>query len=131
MKPQLPAPIQLPGLFLGLLLLVSPGCGDAGPQDSNNPPGRNLFIGELCASCHGFERQGSWMGPPLLELGEHWDRQALADFVRQPSVFVKKDQRIRDLARRFPASMTGNARLGDGDLLLLADWLLSPAAPKQ
>jgi mono/diheme cytochrome c family protein len=114
-------------LFAGLLALFSfTSCGSSSSEELASPPGRKLFIGELCASCHGFERQGSWMGPPLLELAEHWDAPSLSSFIKDPSVFLKTDQRIRDLAKRFQANMTGNARLNDGDRLELAKWLLTP-----
>jgi hypothetical protein len=64
------------------------------------------------------------MGPPLRGLSEHWEREALQEFIRDPAVHAARDQRLGELSRRFPNPMVGNRVLGKQERLKLADWLL-------
>jgi hypothetical protein len=125
-RPQ--APSRLRPLFAVLLLSTLVSCG-ADESLPNGPPGKRLFIAELCASCHGYDLKGGWMGPPLLQLQSHWQRDELADFIRTPTKFTEEDERLGKLSKKFQTSMVGNQRLSKQDRLLIADWLLAPTAP--
>jgi len=98
------------------------GCGEETPAA---PTAEQLFRRELCASCHGGAGEGSWMGPPLRGLSEHWERDALAEFLRDPKPFVSEDERLAELLRQFPNPMVGNRVLGKAERLQVADWLLT------
>lgn len=69
------------------------------------------------------------MGPPLANLGQHWERHNLAEFIRDPSKYTGKDERIRKLSKQFRTQMAPNKRLSEADRLILADWLLGDSPP--
>ncbi len=111
---------------LSTLALVAAGValGGCGEETPAAPTAEQLFRRELCASCHGGAGEGSWMGPPLSGLAEHWERESLAEFLRDPKPFVAEDQRLAELLGKYPNPMVGNRVLGKAERLQLADWLL-------
>lgn len=108
-------------LAVTLALAALGACTDEPPAA---PTAEQFFRRELCASCHGGAGEGSWMGPPLRELAEHWEREALAEFLREPKSFIGEDERLAELMRKFPNPMVGNRVLGKAERLQVADWLL-------
>lgn len=109
---------------MATITLISTACDSQAPAREGPRTGPELFMEELCTSCHGLGREGSWMGPPLRDLGEHWDRETLADFIRTPTSFTAEDERLAALSRKFRAPMADHPILGRADRLTLADWLL-------
>ncbi|MFT7486244.1 MAG: cytochrome c553 [Candidatus Paceibacteria bacterium] len=103
-----------------LLLLGS--CGDSAAPGPDTQ--QSLFRRELCASCHGHKREGSWMGPPLTGLAEHWQAADLAEFIRDPVPFTDDDPRLNELSRKFRTPMAPHKVMGLADRLRLAEWLL-------
>ncbi len=101
------------------------GLAAGGASKPAGPPSAEaLFRRELCGSCHGSAGKGSWMGPPLRGLSEHWDRDSLQEFLRDPAGRLATDERLSKLSREFPNPMAANRVLGKAERLQLADWLL-------
>ncbi len=109
-------------LIVGILLALTSCGGAAGSAGAGTP--RGIYKQQLCPSCHGPGREGSWMGPPLRHLGRNWDRERLAEFLLDPTPFIEQDERLKALSRTFRAPMTPRPKLELEQRLLLADWLL-------
>ena len=104
------------GLVAGSLL----ACGAAvAPQAS----GETLFRKANCHTCHGVERKGNAVAPPLLDLGRSWDADRLAAYLRDPFAASKGDPRLQELQKRFPAVMPPYGG-SETDRRVLAAWLL-------
>lgn len=114
----------LPALFAPLLFALG-ACGADDGATKDPTDGAVIYQQALCASCHGSAGKGGWMGPPLKELGEHWSRETLADFIRDPAKFVDDDQRLSELSRQFPTQMAPQKTLTKAQRLAVADWLLA------
>jgi len=120
MKP-LRAP-QRSASFLVLLVLAAAGCSD----DSSGPapaPGAKLFSAKGCVACHGAQGQGTFMGPPLQQLTEHWKREDLARFFTNPAAATESDARLKQLSRTFRTPMAPIVA-SESDRLALADFVL-------
>lgn len=112
-----PALALLPGLVLACSFRRQPPTGASGDV---------IYRLQNCANCHGEEREGTHLGPPLAGLGERWSVELLAEYLADPSVMVARDARLAALDVQFGASDMG--RYDNLDLAqrrTLAAWLLS------
>lgn len=114
--------LSLPVSLCLATALVLGACGRAEPRGPLT--GEQVFQRELCGSCHGSAGKGTWLGPPLRELTQHWEREALAEFIRDPGARLAQDERLAKLSQEFQSPMVGRAALSKAERLLLADWLL-------
>jgi mono/diheme cytochrome c family protein len=90
---------------LGLaLILQACGQGAAGEVEPD-PAALATFQSAGCAVCHAPDGAGTAMGPPLRELGRHWKREQLADYLRDPGAWIEKVPRLAQHAQRFPLRM--------------------------
>jgi len=103
------------------LVLLLAACGRAPAPPA---PGEALYRRELCTGCHGAGGEGTWMGPPLRGLAEHWEPESLAEFLLDPGAAVGRDPRLAKLMRAYPNPMVGTRSLGVEERRLLANWLL-------
>ena len=93
------------------------------------PPGANgatIYRLQNCANCHGENREGKSLGPKLLGLQKHWDPEALASFLSNPKDFLGRDERLAQLEKSYPGSMSRYDNLSKEQRLVLAEWLLVP-----
>ena len=111
------------------LLLLSAGSGVvflACKSPTPPPPGASgaeIFELQLCANCHKEDGSGGWLGPPLRDLGRHWDREDLARFLAAPSDW-NEDDRLAGLRQSFSSEMSSYDNLSEEERLRLADHLL-------
>lgn len=93
------------------------------------PPGASgpvIYELQNCANCHGPERAGTRLGPPLAGLGGRWTRARLADYLADPRAMVASDARLAELDRQWSSDMGPYDNLTLEERLVLADWLLAP-----
>lgn len=106
-----------------LLLLALPACS-LRRQPPPSADGATIYRLQNCANCHGERGEGTH-GPPLANLGAHWTRETLAEFVADPAPVAERDPRLKELNDRYGGGKMG--RYDNLDLALrltLADWLL-------
>lgn len=113
---------------LRVAVLIAACCLSSCDSDDGvgpRPAGEILFRQSLCGSCHGSSGQGTWTGPPLVNLGEHWSEETLSEFIRDPAQVVENDQRLSELSRKFPTPMAPQKTLSEAQRLEIAAWLLA------
>jgi cytochrome c2 len=114
------------------LVLVCPalaiaGCGGgsgAGTDPARLARGRDVFMFDGCASCHGPDTRGGKSAPPLEKLGRHWSAAELSAYLRSPRTYPK-DSRLIGIGKHYPADMAGvptesEERMGDLIAFLLS-----------
>jgi mono/diheme cytochrome c family protein len=78
-----------------------------------------------CRGCHGAELEGSRMGPALADLGQHWNRDELINYLRNPNSYMDKD-RFRKYQEQYPGIlMPSFSNVDIKDLGRMADYLLT------
>ena len=87
--------------------------------------GARLYREWGCGTCHGENAEGSGRGPALRALSEHWRRDTLLAYLRDPTIVRAREERLQAMARRFaPLSMPSFEGLNDAQLRALADYVL-------
>ncbi len=87
--------------------------------------GSGIYVRENCANCHGEAGEGTKrLGPPLRNLGEHWDRARLETFLLDPGKVEAEDQRLDELKSSYWGRMTAYP-LAPEELSALIDYLFS------
>ncbi len=112
-------------LTTAVLALLAAACDSNPEKPRSEMTGRELFLDARCDSCHGGDRAGSWMGPSLATLEQHWTEQPLADFLLDPLPIIEADPRLSKLRRSYPASMRPFFEFTPSERLRIASWLLS------
>ncbi|HVN76379.1 MAG TPA: c-type cytochrome [Thermoanaerobaculaceae bacterium] len=67
--------------------------------------GRLVFLAEPCPTCHGRDRMGTNVGPPIADLRGRWDESTLTRFLRAPAAFKQADPRLRQISERYRSDM--------------------------
>jgi cytochrome c2 len=117
--------VAVAGLGVLAAALVACGARSNAPADpASVERGRDIYLFESCASCHGTERQGTRSAPELTRLYRHWTDRELAAYLRSPRTYPK-DRRLAAIAERFPAEMAGLPAAGEERLRDLIAYLLS------
>lgn len=90
-----------------------------------NISGAQLFVNFGCIKCHGENLAGTANGPQLANLTEHWNRQELIAYLRNPSSFME-EERFKDYRQKYPKQiMPGFGNKNIKDLGKLASFLLN------
>lgn len=124
-RSSLGAPVFSPGLVLGLaLVLIGSSCGGRvdPPADAG---GAQVYELQNCRNCHGANGEGNALGPPLAKLQANWSRDELVAFLTDPAPVLESNERVRALAKAYPAQMSRYDNLSPEQLGELADWLLA------
>lgn len=100
----------------GRALVVDPATREAGAR---------VYRSEPCAGCHGDERAGGRLAPPLRGLARNWDEEKLVRFLRDPVAFSQNDSRIRSMAAHYPSKMPPVGTSDAKKLRVLALFLLA------
>lgn len=103
--------------LLILLLIASflPAC--------TSDPGRLAYVDTGCPLCHGSNLVGGRMGPDLTNLRQNWTPRELDTFLKNPSRYSLQVDRIRELAKRYPAPMPA-FRISEEGRRHLVDYLM-------
>ncbi len=68
------------------------------------------------------------MGPPLTNLGEHWNVDTLTAYIEDPAPFRERDARLRDLVGLYHGRLMKGFSVREGERRALAEWLLDAPA---
>jgi len=110
---------------LVVLLALATACGRGTPADPETLQlGRKVYGEEGCAACHGADRRGAAMGPPLERLSRHWDEPSLERFLLAPDEVIAASARLRRLDGRYPADMPAVFTRDDERVRALVAFLL-------
>jgi len=86
--------------------------------------GEKLFANFGCVNCHGAGLAGTVLAPPLTNLKEHWGRDNLISYLRNPSSFMNSD-RFKEFRKKYPSQiMPGYSNKDIKELGKIADYLL-------
>ncbi len=123
------------GVFVILLVLTWITMSDESnsntqPQMSSNMEQSNvqdenlaLFSKTGCVACHGADLTGTAMAPSLVNVKEFWKRDALINYLRNPSSY-STDKRFVEYKQQFKSIMPSYNNVDVKDLGKMADYLL-------
>jgi mono/diheme cytochrome c family protein len=93
-------------------------------ESSDEITGAQLYASFGCVSCHGADLSGTTLAPPLLNVNEHWGRDNLISYLRNPSSFMNSD-RFKECRKKYPSQIMPSYNNKDvKDLGKIADYLL-------
>jgi cytochrome c2 len=78
-----------------------------------------------CVNCHGNDLAGTQMAPALKNLSEHWGKESLLSYLRNPNAFMD-DDRFKEFRKKYPGTMMppyGEKNIKD--LGKIVDYLLT------
>ncbi len=94
-------------------------------QASQEIDGLALIKQTGCITCHGSELQGTKMAPELKDLKKYWTRDALINYLRNPSSY-SDDARFDEYRAKYKNIVMPSYRNIDvKDLGKMADYLLT------
>ena len=109
-------------LFAAALLVA--GCTKTKLSDAaSSLPGRRVFESNNCTRCHGSDGEGGMAAPSLRDVSARLSKAQLAEYLRDPDAFARKDERIGGMAGTYPTRMPGFPNIAPADLDLLVDYL--------
>jgi mono/diheme cytochrome c family protein len=108
-------------------LFLCIGCGKKEPAGTpeSQARGRELFVSQRCANCHGLDGGGTSNAPQLKDADEHFTDLQLVEYLRNPSAYIKNDPRLLARQSEFAALMPSFSSLDRDDLDALARYVLS------
>ena len=117
--------------LIPFLLLALTACSkapqgevDASSSESGSPAPEKLYRSKNCITCHGKDLDGTMLAPPIRGLGQHWNPDDLAAFLKEPKAWLEKDARLAETARTYRSPMPPTFGT-DAERLALAQWLLA------
>ncbi len=94
-----------------ILAVILAGCGPGWigpPVDLESlARGRVVWQAEECSACHGETGEGTLIGPSLAAVADHWETDALAEFLKNPASQLEDNPRLRDLRSTYDVDMPG------------------------
>ncbi len=127
--------IIFPGLLLLVLIALFLNVGDfesghkfisLTTKAGTLTQGVRIYNRAGCGTCHGHNGKGTARGPSLLKLEEHWQKAKLVEFLKNPLYYVKNDNRLKAMSRKYyPIQMPAYDMLSSKELHNLADFLLN------
>ena len=78
-----------------------------------------------CVNCHGNDLEGTQVAPALKNLTEHWGKESLLSYLRNPNNFMN-DDRFIEYKKKYPGQIMpsyGNKDIKD--LGKIVDYLLA------
>jgi hypothetical protein len=120
-----------PYAFVGALLaaVTMTGCSAPPGEPDGAPPtpvaGRLVYLAEPCPTCHGRDRMGTNVGPPLHDLRSRWDEPKLVRFLHGPAAFKQADTRLRGISERYRSDMPAMFSVDERRVQVLVQYLLS------
>jgi mono/diheme cytochrome c family protein len=96
-----------------------------GNETNEELTGEKLFANFGCVNCHGAGLAGTVLAPPLTNLKEHWGRDNLISYLRNPSSFMDSD-RFKEFRKKYPGQIMPSYSNKDiKELGKVADYLLT------
>ena len=94
----------------------------------NNESNTEKTISEIianvgCNKCHGDNLQGTDLAPSLVNVGEHWNRTELINYLRNPDSYVN-DKRFIEYKKKYKIPMTSFGDVNIKTLGEIADYVL-------
>jgi len=78
-----------------------------------------------CVNCHGADLSGTNMGPSLKNLSDHWGKESLITYLRNPSAFMD-EERFKEYRKKYSSQiMPSFGEKNIKDLGKIAEYLLS------
>ena len=133
--------MKKPIILLTMLTLMTllAGCGGSQPEVAAPLPEpvvpltaeeleqvQVLVEQNICAECHGENREGSETGPSLLDVRAHWTEEQLAKYIYNPEFYMVSHPELRERNPGFGIDMPPYTDLPEEDRRLLARWALQP-----
>ena len=125
------------GLFLVLFILgrvtkkeepvpeTKYNSGNQNTEQSGDVDGLTLIQQNGCITCHGQSLDGTKMAPALVNIKEHWSRDALINYLRNPSAY-SGDKRFDEYREKYKnIMMPSYGNLDVKDLGKMAEYLLT------
>ncbi len=84
-----------------------------------------LYRQARCDRCHGADRQGSAMAPPLLQLGQFWSEDGLTAYLADPTGSEENAARLETLTARYRLVMPSFKVLSEEERRALAQYLIA------
>ena len=78
-----------------------------------------------CVNCHGGDLSGTSMAPALKNLKQHWGKESLLSYLRNPNEFMN-EERFKEFKGKYPGQIMpsyGNRNIKD--LGKIVDYLLN------
>jgi mono/diheme cytochrome c family protein len=78
-----------------------------------------------CVNCHGGDLSGTSMAPALKNLKQHWGKESLLSYLRNPNEFMN-EERFKEFKEKYPGQIMpsyGNRNIKD--LGKIVDYLLT------
>lgn len=94
-------------------------------ENTTELSGQQLIINFGCTNCHGSDLAGTQMAPALKNLSQHWGKESLISYLRNPNKFMDQD-RFVEYKKKYPNQIMpsyGNKDIKD--LGKIVDYLLS------
>jgi len=87
--------------------------------------GLSLIQQKGCITCHGADLNGTQMAPALVEIGKHWNRDGLINYLRNPSAY-SGDNRFDEYRKKYKnIMMPSYGNLDVKDLGKISEYLLT------
>ena len=77
-----------------------------------------------CTQCHGMDFNGTAMAPGLKKAKDHWTKEELIKYIKDPSVFAD-DERLKTYKENFRTVMPSYQDFTDEQLSDIADFILT------
>jgi len=94
-------------------------------ENTTELSGQQLISDFGCTNCHGSELAGTPMAPALKNLSQHWGKESLITYLRNPMSFMDQD-RFKEYKKKYPNQiMPGYGEKNIKDLGKIVDYLLA------
>jgi mono/diheme cytochrome c family protein len=94
-------------------------------MSSENLTGKELVSRIGCIGCHGSDLAGTTRAPSLVGVRQHWSRDQLINYLRNPNSFMNSE-RFQNYKAKYPnVIMPSYNNIDVKDLGKIADYLLS------
>jgi cytochrome c2 len=78
-----------------------------------------------CVNCHAADLSGTNMGPSLKNLTDHWGKESLISYLRNPSAYMD-EERFKEYRKKYPSQiMPSFGEKNIKELGKIAEYLLN------